>query len=75
MFPLSLLQWAIFTAAAASSSVFIYRNLWPILQSSPTIRHEQAVAFMGAFIAVHSIFILAIRVTFFKHVHIPTAGK
>lgn len=76
MIPLSLLQWAVFTAAAAASSAFIYRNLWPILRSSPTIRQEQAAIVITAIVVLHSIFILAIRVVFFKHIHVGApAGK
>lgn len=69
MFSLSLMQWAAFTAAAGVSCLFIYRNLWPILQTSPSIRKEQASMFIGCLLTVHAIFFLALRVTFFKHVH------
>lgn len=75
MVPLSLAQWAAFTAAAAASSLFIYRNLWPILQTSPSIRHEQAALFTTCTLAIHVLFFLTLRVTFFKHVHAPIVSK
>lgn len=75
MIPLSIVQWAAFMGAVAISCVFIKRNLWPILKTSPTIRQEQATFFIIGLLAVQSIFILSLRVMFFKHVHIPTSEK
>ena len=70
MLPLSIVQWAAFTAAAAGSCLFIYRNLWPILQTSPSIRHEQASMFIASLLFVHAVFFFALRVAFFKYVHV-----
>lgn len=67
--PFSFTQWLAFTGAAVASCLFIYRNLWPILQTSPTIRHEQATLFITARLAIHAIFFFALRVTFFRHTH------
>lgn len=75
LIPLSLIQWAAFMAAVGVSGLFIQRNLWPILQTSPSIRREQAILFIGCLIAIHSLFILALRIMFFKHTHATPAGK
>lgn len=68
--PLSIIQWAAFAAAASLSCLFIFRNLWPILQTSPSIRHEQASMFIASLLFVHACFFFALRVAFFKHVHV-----
>lgn len=73
--PLSITQWAAFTAATVLSCLFIYRNLWPILQTSPTIRHEHSALFITLLLGVQVIFILSLKAAFFRHTHIPAAPK
>lgn len=67
--PVGILQWAAFMGSAGMSALFIYRNLWPILQTSPSIRHEQGALFITALLGFHVIFILALRIMFFKNVY------
>lgn len=67
--PHGITQWASFTAATALSCLFLYRNLWPILQTSPTIRSEQSALFITVLLGVQAIVIFSLRIAFFQHSH------
>ncbi len=67
--PLSLVQWTAFAASAVISCTFIYRNLWPILKTSPSIKQEQATLFITLLLGTHAIFFLALRIAFYRHLH------
>ena len=71
LIPISMIQFIAFLIASIASASFIYRNLIPALQTTASMRPKKALIFVGILLLIHVIFIMSVRSSFFRHVHLP----